>query len=260
MKVTFKEEGHLYESFPARSWTSVTRLIERHTNEFDAPRQARISAQAPSSKWFGLDPEDIEAIWDRENKRSTDIGHIYHADMEQAAIEREYKKHRGKIIQVFPSLIENGIKVARNQHLEDGVYPEHIVYHEKIGAVGQIDLPMVANGFVDIDDYKTNKKIEMESFNGQMMKGPLSHLPDCNYWHYVIQLSTYMELILLKNKHLQPGKLQLKHVDFEIKKRDHYGFPVIQMVDGLPVVAAKTTYEIPFLREEAIELLKTLIK
>jgi len=259
MKVTFKDEGHIYESFPARSWTSVTRLIESYTNEFDAPRQARISSQAPSSKWFGLDPSRIEAIWDRENKRSTDTGSLYHGEMERLAIKVGQKKHRGKVIKVYPSLIEDGVKVARDQHLEDGVYPEHIVYHEKIGAVGQIDLPMVANGFVDIDDYKTNKKIEMESFGGQMMLGPVSHLPDCNYWHYSLQLSIYMELILLKNKAHKAGNLNLKHVEFELERRDKYGFPVIRMKNGNPVVASKTTYKLPFLKDEAIALLKTLL-
>jgi hypothetical protein len=264
MKVTFKEEGHIYESIPAHSWTSVTTLIESFVEPFDPQEQAYSSSRNHRSKWFGIPWKKIVQIWDDENKRSTDIGSLYHLKMENSAIRIGEKEHRGKKILVHPSLFQDGIKIAREQQLEDGIYPEHIVYNEKIGAVGQVDLPFISNGYLDIDDHKTNKEIIQESYgykagNPKMMLGPVAHIMDCNYWHYALQLSIYMKLMLLKNKHLTPGILTLCHVDFEVESRNQYGFPTIKMKDGYPVVRKKTKYLTPYLEKEAIAILKTLV-
>jgi hypothetical protein len=264
MKVTFKEEGHLYESFPAHSWTSVTTLIERSAEEFNAKEQAARSSRNPKSKWFGLSPKKIVALWDHENKRATDTGSLYHAQMESAAYKKGKKIHRGKEILVIPPIMDGSVKIARAQELEDGIYPEHLIYNEKLKVAGQSDLVFVSNGYVDIDDHKTNKVIEEFSYgyqygNPQMMLAPVAHLMDCNYWHYALQLSIYMKLILLRNKHLKPGLLTLHHVDFEVIKRDQYGFPTIAMKDGFPIVRKKTKYLTPYMEKEAIAILKTLL-
>ena len=264
MVVTFKDQGHIYESIPARSWTSVTTLVETFIEEFDAPKQAAMSSRNPKKKWFGMKPHKIIQIWDNENERSTRIGSLQHEKMERLAIERGEKVHRGKLIKVFPSIMENSVKIARNQRLEDGIYPEHLIYNEKLGIAGQSDLIYVADRYIDIDDYKTNKEIVENSFgfphNSKMMLSPVNNLMDCNYWHYALQLSIYMKLILFKNHHLKPGVLRMIHFDFEVEKRDQYGFPTIKMKDGYPIVEKSTIYILPYLEREATLVLKTLLK
>ena len=263
MKVTFEDQGHVYRSIPARSWTSVTTLVETFIEEFDATKQAAMSSRSHKSKWFGVPPRKIVQIWDNENERSTRIGSLHHEWMETLALKKRNKLHRGEIVEIFPSIVENGIKIARDQRLQPGVYPEHLIYNEKLGIAGQSDLVYVADGYVDIDDYKTNKEIVENSFgfphNPRMMLDPVSNLMDCNYWHYALQLSIYMKLILLKNPNLKAGELRLIHFDFEVIKRDRFGFPVIKMKDGHPVVEKRTAYKIPYLEKEAILVLKTLI-
>src|SRR5580692_1217064 len=264
MTVTFKDQGHIYESIPALSWTSVTTLIESLAPEFDARNQAAISSRNPKSKWFGIPPKKIVQIWDDENKRSTDIGTLYHSKMERLAIEKGEKVHRGKLIKVFPSIVENSIKIARDQKLEDGIYLEHLIYNEKLKVAGQSDLVFVAGGYVDIEDYKTNKEITENSYGfeygrPQMLLAPVDHIMDCNYWHYALQLSIYMKLILLRNKALKPGQLTLNHVTFEREGHDRYGFPIVKLVDGYPVVRKKTKILTPYLEQEAIAILKTMI-
>ena len=49
---------------------------------------------------------------------------------------------------------------------------------------------MWPNGDFLIDDIKTNKEIKVEN-KWQKMKDPIKHMDDCNYNHYVIQMSTY---------------------------------------------------------------------
>jgi hypothetical protein len=263
MKVTFEEQGHVYKSMPALSWTSVTTLVKTFIEEFDAAKQAAMSSRSHKSKWFGIKPHKIIQIWDNENERSTRIGSIHHGKMEGLAIKRREKVHRGKLIKVFPSIVENSIKIARDQCLDDGIYPEHLIHSELYGVAGQSDLVYVADGYVDIDDYKTNKEIVENSFgfphNPRMMLPPVNNLMDCNYWHYALQLSIYMKLILLKNPHLKPGVLRMIHFTFEVERRDQYGFPTIKIKNGYPVVEKSTIYMLPYLEKEAILVLKTLI-
>lgn len=46
-----------------------------------------------------------------------------------------------------------------------------------------------------IIDNKTNKEIKKRGNKGQMMRAPLSHLPDSNFWHYSLQTAIYKFII-----------------------------------------------------------------
>jgi hypothetical protein len=264
MIVTFKEQGHLYESIPAQPWTSVTRVIEKFCPEFNDKEQAIRSSQNSSSKWYGMEPKKILSLWEKERNRSVDVGHRFHSKMESKAIKLGSKKHRGKVIRVTPTPFINGVKTAQGQVLEDGVYPEHIVFNERIGVCGQTDLVFVVDGYVDISDYKTNKEMVFNSYkptfgSPKMMLNPVDNLEDCNFYHYALQLSIYLKLILMKNTALKPGKLTLIHVLFELEGQDPYGFPIIKTENGIEVVKEIVHYEVPFLEKEAVLCLKKIM-
>ena len=265
MVVTFKEEGHLYESIPARSWTSVTAVIKKFCPPFQDLEQAIRSSQNSSSKWYGIRPDDILQIWEKERNRSTDVGHHFHSRMENKAIRIGSKEHRGKVIRVIPTPFINGVKTALDQVLTDGVYPEHIIFHEKIGVCGQSDLVFVADGYVDVSDYKTNKEMVFNSYKPtfgtpKMMLAPVDNLEDCNFYHYALQLSIYLKLILMKNPALKPGKLSLIHATFELNGYDEYGFPLVKTKNGVEIVKEIRHYEVPYLEKEAIACLKRIKK
>jgi hypothetical protein len=220
-----------------------------------------MSSRNIKSRWFGLKPRQIVQLWEDENNRSTEAGHWWHSKMEKRAINIGEKEHRGKIIKVFETPTINGIKLARNQELIDGIYPEHIVYNEEYGVCGQTDLPLVADFVLDIGDYKTNKNLKFTSYghewgNPRMMRGPVSHLEDCNVIHYTLQVSIYMKLILLKNPKLKPGDLKLIHVEFEKKGCDKYGFPILKKINNQYVVEKITKHKVPYLEKEASDVLK----
>jgi len=263
MKVTFKEEGHLYESIPAVSWTSVTKVVEKFCPKFDERKQALMSSQNERSKWYGISMNKIVDLWEKERNRSTETGSWFHNKMEIKAIKTGKKIHRGKTIEVYPSPFVDGIKVARDQVLTDGIYPEHLIFNEKIGVCGQSDLVFVADGIVDISDYKTNKEMKLNAYghqygNPQMMLIPVNNLEDCNFYHYALQLSIYMKLILMKNPALKPGKLILIHVIFELEGHDEYGFPILKMDDNGYIVKEIKKYEAPYLEKEAVAVLKEM--
>lgn len=265
MQITFKEKGHLYESIPAVSWTSVTKVVEKFCPEFDDRKQAVLSSQNERSKWYGITPKKIINIWQVEKERSITVGSWFHHKMELKAIKLGKKIHRGKELKVYAPTFIGDAKIARDQVLTDGIYPEHLIYNEKIGVCGQSDLVFVADGYVDISDYKTNKDMDFHSYgygwgDPKMMLGPVNNLEDCNFYHYALQLSIYMKLILAKNKGLKPGKLTLIHVIFEVESYDKYGFPVIKVVNDEYVVKEIKKYEVPYLEKEAVAVLKKIYK
>lgn len=264
MKLHFIEEGHKYESKPARKWVSATGLVKKFVEEFDDVLQAYICSNKKSSKWYTISPKRILKIWATENKRATDCGSWFHNLMEGKALAAGTKKHRGKVLPIIKPILMPGYKLAPDQVLKDGVYPEHFMYSEEHGVCGQSDLVYVCDGFVDIDDYKTNKKLEFRGFghhydNPKMMKGVMSNIEDCNFNHYALQLSIYMYLILLKNPHLKPGKMRICHITFENEGFNKFDFPILKRTeDGGYIPTGKIWYEIPYLKNKVKKIFDNL--
>jgi hypothetical protein len=267
MSIVFNAKDHSYKSNDGSDikWTSVTTLVSHFKKPFDADKVAKKVTKSKRSKWYGIDPKDIINIWNAESQRAVTLGTFYHNQRESdlcslASIERE-----GHTVPVFKPLdTAEGIKLAPDQRLEPGVYPEHMVYLKSLGICGQSDLVEVINGRVNIVDYKTNKEIKTESYKdwegvSEKMLSPVSTLDDCNFNHYCLQLSIYMYMILKHNPKLQPGKMFIHHVLFETDGSDRYGYPVTKYDDNDdPVVKDVIQIEIPYLKDEVVAIMHYL--
>ena len=264
MSILFNATDHSYQSIDNDQnivWYSVTTVVSALKKPFDAKKTAEKVSKKQGSKWYGVDPKIIQDIWSNEAKRATDLGTFYHNQREDdlcslASIERE-----NITVPVFPpSPLKNGIKMAPAQKLDPGVYPEHMVYLKSAGICGQSDLVEVVNGRVNIIDYKTNKEIKMESFKNwegipEKMLHPVSHLDDCNFNHYALQLSIYMYIILKHNPKLQPGNIYIHHITFEIDSYDKWGYPMAKKdSNGDPIVKDVKPLKVPYLYDEVIAI------
>jgi hypothetical protein len=265
MSIIFNAADHSYKSLSSEdniNWISVTTLISHFKKPFDAKKVSEKVTKNKRSKWFGLDPKVIQEIWDNESNRAVTLGTYYHNQREAdlcslASIERE-----GVTVPVFPPSGEiNGARVAPNQKLEAGVYPEHMVFLKSAGICGQSDLVEVVNGKVNIIDYKTNKEIKKESYVdwegvSDKLTEPLSNLDDCNFNHYALQLSIYMYIILKHNPKLKPGKMFIHHVSFDIEGEDSYGYPIVKRnSNNEPIVKEVIPIAIPYLVDEVLSIL-----
>ena len=265
MSIVFNAEEHSYKSIDGSegiSWTSVTTLISSLKKPFDAKAVAARVSKNKRSKWHGIEPKIIEQIWKNEADRATTLGTYYHNQREAdlcslASIERE-----GVTVPVIsPSGENDGIRFAPLQKLDPGVYPEHMVYLKSTGICGQSDLVEVVNGKVNIIDYKTNKEIKTEGFTNwegitEKMLDPISHLDDCNFNHYALQLSIYMYIILKHNPKLKPGRIFIHHITFEQEGEDKYGYPIAAKdSDGNPIVKDVIPMAVPYLVDEVISIL-----
>jgi hypothetical protein len=144
----------------------------------------------------------------------------YHDRMEKSLLEI------GKIVvdnvelPIFPSTVENGIKIGENLKLEAGVYLELLIWLDSAKLAGQADYVEIIDGVVNIKDHKTNKELKTKGFvnwegKEEMLLYPVSHLPCCNFSIYSLQLNMYMYIILRHNPKLKMGKMSLLHVKFD---------------------------------------------
>ena len=227
MAIIFKEDGHIYQSLDENLekdkilWTSVTTFISKFKPKFNQKAVAKKSCKNKRSKWYGLKPNEVIDIWKKETDRAITLGNWYHDQRESTMLDFKTIGREGVEVPIIKPIVDqNGIKIAPDQKLSDGVYPEHFTYLKSACICGQADLVTIVNGKVNITDYKTNKEIKKKGFTNwegitSKMFKPLNHLDDCNLNHYNMQLSLYMYIILKHNPRLKPGKLTIQHVSFE---------------------------------------------
>lgn len=265
MKITFDQTTHTYRNEENVEFTSVTKLLSRYKQPFDQQQVALKASRNKKGKWYGFKPEEIVDIWRRESERSIQLGNWYHDQREKDLLEYKSLSYNSTTLNIYPSIFDDaGNKVSTDQKLEEGVYPEFLVYLPSVGIAGQSDRITIANGKVDVLDYKTNKEIKTQSFRNyegisQKMLYPLSHLDDCNLNHYTIQLSIYMYIILKHNPQYEPGELTLQHIIFEEDfDRDPYGYPIYLRDErtGDYIVKEVIPYTVPYLKDEVISLLE----
>ena len=266
MSLIFKPEHHEYVSTDGDQidWISVTSLIGLFKEKFDAEAKAAKSAKNKKSKWYGLPVSEILQAWKNEAKRATDLGTWYHNQREADLCGIDSITKQGIELPIHKPVIENGVKVAPNQKLAPGIYPEFLVYLKSAAICGQTDKVEVINDIVDIYDYKTNKELKTEGFTNwegitSKMLAPVNHLDDCHLSHYNLQLSIYMYMILKHNPKLKPGKLVINHIKFEEIGRDKYDNPITALdSDGNPIVKEIVNYVLPYLKSEVISLINYL--
>jgi len=266
MSIIFNAADHSYKSIEAEGidWISVTSLLSNFKKPFDAEKVAASVTKKTRSKWYGIPPEKILELWKAEADRATTLGTFYHNQREADICSLSSIELEGLPIPIYKPIEENSQKKAPEQKLTDGIYPEHMVYIKSAGICGQSDLVEVVNSKVNIIDYKTNKEIKTESFKNwegisDKMSHPISHLDDCNFNHYALQLSIYMYIILKHNRKLRPGKIYIHHVLFEIEGTDEYGYPITKYSsNGDPVIKEVIQMEVPYLADEVISIINWL--
>jgi len=267
MILKFMPDNHKYVSLNQEDlteWISVTSFIGNFKKPFEADIIAEKSSKNKKSKWYGMKVEDIKNAWKNEANRATTLGSWYHTKQEKGYCELNTICRKNKEVSIVKPIEIDGIKYSPNQKLEDGVYPEHLVYLKSSGICGQSDLVEVINGEVHITDYKTNKEIKTEGFKNwdgsiNKMLPPLSHLDDCNLTHYTLQLSLYMYMILKHNPKLKPGQLTIHHIHFETVGEDKFGNPITALdSNGDPIVKDVVPYTLSYLKPEVISLLHWL--
>lgn len=267
MAVEFHEQGHIYKSVDLLEnikWVSVTTLVDQFKEPFNTLTQASKSSVNKKSKWYGMSIEEILNVWEAEKTRAINLGKWYHGEREKDLLACETIERFGKALPIIHPIVENGIKIAPEQRLTDGIYPEHFIYLKTAGLCGQADYAEVCDWVLNIDDYKTNKEMRVPYRNWEGMtkrlKAPLAHLEDGDIVKYTLQLSLYAYMIWKHNPQFKVGTITIRHIIFEETGKDKYGNPITKLDhQNNPILKEVIPIVVPYYKRESelmIEWLK----
>ena len=197
-KYSFIEDGHYYLCNGKRVGISTTGLISQYEQKFDIDT---ISQQVADKR--GISQQEVLEEWRIENLHSTIKGSMIHEFAQSLWKGKEYKFDYSNVpneidLDRLKSDIEKLIPQAINFYNDYKNVYELIgceIYlgdedFDECGATDQMMLNKYTGG-ITIIDYKTNKKIEYESYRHKKMLIPLHKFDDCNYVHYSFQLGDY---------------------------------------------------------------------
>ena len=195
-RISFEEGPHVYTideiDNAIAKYTSVTTWIHSHFERFDADKIIKnmmASKKWPDSKYFGKTPEEIKQMWNNSGKDASSAGTKLHYD-----IECYYNQCANKNDSIEYKYFENFLK--KFSHLKP-YRTEWMVFHEELKFAGSIDMVFEnEDGTLSIYDWKRSKDIKkINSWDKYSHTEEISHLPDCNYWHYCLQLNLYKAIL-----------------------------------------------------------------
>lgn len=196
--IHFDEPTHVYTvKGDSRGWISCTGFLHAffpHADTDDIITKMMKSKKWPESKWYGMTREQIKQTWKDMGKEASDAGTAMHLGIEQVM--------NGADDEVVPEVKETKEWEyfekywAKDSEIWEPWRTEWEVYDEELKLAGSIDMIYrnKQDGTFAIYDWKRSKEIKMENTfsNGY---GPVRNLPDCNYWHYTLQLNVYRWLL-----------------------------------------------------------------
>lgn len=237
--VQYHDPSHKY-FLGTNVYRSATTIVSQFYEKFDTEERVIYMTER-----YGRDPQYWKAKWEEENRISLVRGSRKHDKEEQFLYNRGFTMVTAKSYPVFDMrrYYNSPVKYIA---LPDGTYPELKLWRHDWKIAGRADKPTfetLNNGqrYAHIEDYKTNKSIDTRGFNGRKMLEPLTHLEDCEWTHYTLQLSLYQ--YMLEYFGFRPGIRRIIHFPHEI---EGLGTP-----DPVP-------HELPYLRDEVISMLSHL--
>jgi hypothetical protein len=211
-RIQFEEESHTYTIDGTRAgWTSCTGFLHNFFGHFDADAVIAKMMSSPKwfeSKYFGMTAEEIKKQWSDKGKASSEAGTRMHLDIEHfynamPAGGNDYSFDAGMrglaIDQWTPAEGAEWDDVCDYQQKYGSKFvpfrTEWLVFDEEHKVAGSIDMVYKKpDGTLAIYDWKRIEELKVEN-RFQSGLGPVSHLPDTNYWHYCLQLNTYKAIL-----------------------------------------------------------------
>lgn len=210
--IHFDEGPHIYtitlfdsfgKKYTRNDFTSVTTWCHSHFNHFDA--DAIIQKMMNSKKWsqnkyYGMTPQQIKDIWEKNRDESAKAGTLLHWDIEcyynntpniNTSIEYQY----------FMNFEKDRLDPKRGFGKDWKPYrTEWTIFDEDLQLSGSVDMTYIdSDNNLHIYDWKRSKEIKKINPWESATTECISHFPDTNYWHYTLQLNVYKTI--LENKY-----------------------------------------------------------
>lgn len=222
------EEHKYYNRETGDQYTSISAILSKFKPKFEEDRIASAIARRDGRK-----KEDIIAEWRATNKTATDFGtYKVHNPIENWIKANGFyfptDDYEKQVIESFKKLSLLNAET---------VMAEEVLWIDEKKIAGTSDLVLDYGDFFDVNDYKSNKKLTYRSDYSKWMLGCLSHLSDCSYNAYAIQLSFYAYMYQLRT-----GK-KLRELKILWWNRDTMEFEKVPL---------------PYMKYEVLEILKEI--
>jgi len=186
--IILKEPGHKYvlQTDPSIDFHSVTEVIGNYFQPFDKQAIAE-KLVARNIKYADTTVEALIAKWDAARDYGTKVHNEIELYINQSIIPDETRS-------------SNAIEWLEKYQMKSNIdiYPEIKIYSKELKIAGSLDILAhdKHTDMYEIIDWKTSKSIDTTSFNRKMGTHPItSHLMDCKFVHYSMQLSFYRYLL-----------------------------------------------------------------
>jgi len=193
-RIEFDEPTHKYTIDNSNDrWISCTGFIHDFFPHFDpkvAVAAIKRGKNYKTGKYYGKTDEEIINGWSESGKEASGLGTAMHLSIEQ-------------FMNGAHDIIETDVKSSKEWEYFTNFWndcgPDLVPYrmewevfsteHKLAGSIDAI-FYRPSDGKHVIYDWKRSKEIKM---GNDFEKGyyPLDHLPNCNYWHYTLQLNIY---------------------------------------------------------------------
>ena len=184
-------------------FTSVTTWNHSHFGKFDADaiiKKMMSGRNWEKSKYYGMTPDEIKAMWDENRDAAAAAGTKMHYDIEcfyNHCPNKNDSVEYGWFLDFEKARISG--KFGLNTSVMDPYRTEWMVFHEELRLSGSIDMVYEdPDGTLHIYDWKRCKEIKKTNPWQSAIRECISHLPDTNYWHYALQLNTYKYILETK--------------------------------------------------------------
>lgn len=227
---------HKYFDSLGNEYLSVSRILHFLQEEFDDQRVSYFSARKvlraempgrePSEQEIQLRQRALLVMWKQKNTDSVTIGKYIHDCIEQYLKFGILPAEDPKMYTAAPQIASTYLSGNRQSFVEECLYSKKYFI---AGTSDFLGMRMAGQSpVIDISDYKTNasKGIEYSSQYGNWLKGPVSHMEDCSYNKYALQLSLYAWM--LEEHGFRPGRLRLIFVP-PTDPEKHFAIPIPYM-------------------------------
>ena len=189
-RIRFRDEGHKYWiDDDDKDLISSTTFIHTFFDHFDEDDCVKKILNSPKYKdstyeYYNMSEKEIKQQW----KNAAKLGTEMHKDIEDFYNGIEIKNDTDEFKQFLQFY---------NDHKHLKMYrTEWLIFSDILKITGSIDATFInEDGTLTLGDWKRSKDIKDESFGGKTGKFPLTHIPDCNYYQYSLQLNLYRTIL-----------------------------------------------------------------
>lgn len=211
--IEFNKEQHTYTNIhTGLNYFSVTSIINSFKEPFDVEKFSKIVAARE-----GVTPDIIKNKWKNIKTTACDYGIDSHKKLECYVTSGGVEYKDDDMVKKFLNISQIDIKKTKS---------ETIVYNNEFRIAGTADFIIDNGKTFDVYDLKTNKNFRLTSKYNKFLYSPLSHLSECEYNVYSLQVSTYAYLYSnMTGKSV--GSLQIYWLNKETNEFVRYDTPYL---------------------------------